>query len=168
MAEALRYEKADELGNPIRRLKTPNPATARPPRKQRQVKRPRIDAGTSVDVPSTDVFIISSSDDDDYEGATEGTTSTSSLLEEGFTDTDWPGEVDTPYMLVRDLPPTLNAEVRFIMFHLCIQSSHMFLACRYITLEDSSRSGPWQWQHYWKAHPFDSKVEGLQAARKVT
>ena len=80
MAEALRYEKADELGNPIKCLKTPNPATACP-RKPRQVKKPHID--TSVDIP-TDVFVVSSDDDDNYETTTESLTS----LESGLTDTD--------------------------------------------------------------------------------
>jgi hypothetical protein len=115
MAEALRYEKADELGNPIKRLKTPNPATARP-RKPRQVKKPRID--TSVDIPTgTDVFVVSSDDDDNYETATGTESSTS--IESGLTDTDWPGEYDSPYRLLRgfpEAPATLNAEVRYASF----------------------------------------------------
>ena len=119
MAEALRYEKADELGNPIKRLKTPNPATARP-RKPRQVKKPRID--TSVDLPTgTDIFVVSS-DDDNYETATGTESSTS--IESGFTDTDWPGECDSPYRLLRGLPEapaTLNAEVHYVSFiHVCL------------------------------------------------
>ena len=93
MAKALRYEKADELGNPIKRLKTPNPVTAVHPRKPCQVKKPCID--TSVDIP-TDIFVVSSDDDDNYETTTESSMS----LESGLTDTDWPGEYDSLYRLV--------------------------------------------------------------------
>jgi hypothetical protein len=120
MAEALRYEKVDELGNPIKRLKTPNPATARP-RKPRLVKKPCID--TSVDIPTgTDVFVVSSDDDDNYETATGTESSTS--IESGLTDTDWPGEYDSPYRLLRGFlqaPATLNAEVCYVSFiHVCL------------------------------------------------
>ena len=120
MAKALRYEKADKLGNPIKCLKTPNPAAACP-RKPRQVKKPHID--TSVDLPTgTDVFVVSSDDDDNYETATGTESSTS--IESGLTDTDWPGECDSLYRLLRGFPEalaTLNAEVRYVSFiHVCL------------------------------------------------
>jgi hypothetical protein len=127
MAEALRFEKADEHGNPIKRLKTPNPATARPlhpparpqlplrppMRSQlplRQAKKLRVD--TTVDVPN-DILLVSSGDNDEdpnYEGTTECTSPEDS--EYCSTDTDWPGEYDTYEMML--LPPS-NAEVCFCL-----------------------------------------------------
>ena len=68
MAKAFRIEKLDKLGNPIKRLKTPNPATHT--HHKTQAKRPHID--TSVDVP-VNVFIVTSSDDDDYDGTVKRT-----------------------------------------------------------------------------------------------
>ncbi|KAF8502580.1 hypothetical protein F5888DRAFT_1904208 [Russula emetica] len=56
MAEALEYEKADNDGNPIKRLTT---LTVRPPRKSRQVKKQRID--------TTDMGASSDEDDCDYQ-----------------------------------------------------------------------------------------------------
>jgi hypothetical protein len=110
MAEALRFEKADELGNPIKCLKTPNPTTARPPRGRCQAKKPRIDTShTTVDVPE-DVLVVSSGDDDpNYEGTMEYTSAEESELS---TDPDWPGEYDTIEMM---LCPS-NVEVIFFIF----------------------------------------------------
>lgn len=56
MAEALEYEKADNDGNPIKRLTT---LTVRPPRKSCQVKKQRID--------TTDMGASSDEDDCDYQ-----------------------------------------------------------------------------------------------------
>ncbi|KAF8485553.1 hypothetical protein F5888DRAFT_1911735, partial [Russula emetica] len=56
MAEALEYEKADNDGNPIKRLTT---LTVRPPRKSRQVKKQHID--------TTDMGASSDEDDCDYQ-----------------------------------------------------------------------------------------------------
>ena len=127
MAEALRFEKADEHGNPIKHLKTPNPATARPLRPLARpqlplhppmpsqlplcrAKKPCVD--TTVDVPN-DILLVSSGDDDkdpNYEGTTECMLPEDS--EYCSTDTDWPGEYNTYEMML--LPPS-NTEVCFCL-----------------------------------------------------
>ena len=66
MADALAYEKADELGNPIKRLtassnKSTTSATARRPRKQGKVKQHQVSA--TVNVPA-DIVTVSSDDED--------------------------------------------------------------------------------------------------------
>lgn len=95
MADALAYEKADELGNPIKRLTVTKgniSATARP-RKPRQAaqakssKRPRVD--TAVDVP-TDIHVLSSDEDDVDYVSTERSESYDS---DDTSDTWWPNEV---------------------------------------------------------------------------
>ena len=115
MAEALRFEKADELGNPIRRLKTPKPATARPPGGPRQAKKPRVD--TTVDVPA-DILVVSSGEDDpNYEGTTEYTSPEDSDALD--TDTDWPGEYDTIEDTIESMMRPSNVEV----FHFFVITS---------------------------------------------
>jgi hypothetical protein len=87
MAEALAYEKADELGNPIKRLTVPRPlneknsATARPSGKQRQFKTLRIDH---------DIVVVSSDEDDLNYEATECSDTCDS---DDTADSWWPGEV---------------------------------------------------------------------------
>jgi hypothetical protein len=71
MAEALEHEKADDDGNPIKRLTN---VTVRPPRKSRQAKKQRIDP-TEVGAPSDE-------DDHDYQD-TEPAESVSSSPSEG-------------------------------------------------------------------------------------
>ena len=66
MADALAYEKADELGNPIKRLtassnKSATSATVCRPRKQGKVKQHQVSA--TVNVPA-DIVTVSSDDED--------------------------------------------------------------------------------------------------------
>lgn len=133
MAEAIRFEKSDELGNPIKRLKTPNPATARPPRKPRQAKRPRVEKSVDVPADEPDVFVVSS-DDDDYEGITECTTS--ALESEDSYDSDWPGEYDTIEMLLRPSNAEVCCVTGFIHV-LRLLTRYYLLDCRPFALEDS-------------------------------
>ena len=107
MAEALRFEKADELGNPIKRLKTPKLATAHPPGGLRHIKKPRID--TTVDVP-VDILVVSSGEDDpNYEGTTEYTSPEDSDALD--TDTDWLGKYDTIEDTIELMMHPSNVEV---------------------------------------------------------
>jgi hypothetical protein len=91
MAEALRFEKADEHGNPIRRLNAP---IAGAPRKPRQVKKPRVDR---------DTIVVISTDDEDLNYKT-----TEAEESEGSTDEEWPNQCG--YESIDDAPS--NAEVR--------------------------------------------------------
>lgn|ERR1700761_1093059 len=69
MAEALEFEKADELGNPIKRL-TAATLPVRHPRKPRQVKKQRIESTAITDVAAAALVLSSDENDLDYE-ATE-------------------------------------------------------------------------------------------------
>ena len=107
MVEALWFEKADELGNPIKWLKTPKPATAHPPGGPRQAKKPRIN--TTVDVP-VDILVVSSGEDDpNYEGTTEYTLPEDSDALD--TDTDWLGKYDTIEDTIESMMHSSNVEV---------------------------------------------------------
>jgi hypothetical protein len=133
MADALAYEKADELGNPIKRLTAPSgkasgkaSATAHPSRKvgkARQVKSLHADnPDMAVDKP---VIVVSSDEDDDSYVTTE-------CDSDGTADSCWPGEVAEA-----DVGDALlsNAEVRFSFFSFyCSDTS---LDCRPVASEDS-------------------------------
>ena len=107
MAEAIRFKKADELGNPIKRLKTPKLVTARPPGGPCQAKKPHID--TTVNVPA-DILVVSSSEDDpNYEGTTEYTSPEDSDALD--TNMDWPGKYITIEDAIEPMMCPSNAEV---------------------------------------------------------
>jgi hypothetical protein len=112
MAEALKFEKSDELGNPIKCLNF-NTTTARPsqPRKPavRRVKKPRVE--TTMDVPS-DVLVISL-DEDDLTYETAEATECSGGESEVSIASEWPNEL---YLSdsIEVLPS--NAEVCLFLF----------------------------------------------------
>jgi hypothetical protein len=107
MAEALWFEKVDKLGNPIKRLKTPKPATACPLGGLCQAKKPHIDM--TVDVPA-DILVVSSSEDDpNYDGTTECTSPEDSDVLD--TDTDWPSKYNTIEDAIESMMHPSNAEV---------------------------------------------------------
>lgn len=130
MAEALKAEKADELGNPIKRLTV----TARPPRAQaaqRPAKRPRVE--TPVARADTPVIEVSSDEEDlDYDATDSGTDPAES--DDGFS-SEWPGEVDSIEML-----PS-NAEVR--SFFIFTFSFHSDALNRLPTCSRLRRSQKW-------------------------
>ena len=134
MAEAIRFEKSDKLCNPIKRLKTPNPATARPPRKLHQAKRPRVEKSVDVPADEPDNFVISSDDNNDYEGITECTMS--ALESEDFSDSDWLDEYDTIEMLLRPSNAEVCCVTGFIHV-LRLLTRYYLLDCRPFALEDS-------------------------------
>ena len=112
MADALAYEKADELGNPIKRLtassnKSATSATARRPRKQGKVKQHQVSA--TVNVPA-DIVTVSSDDEDLSYVATDYYSDAGDS--DGTSDTWWPNEVRSDAV---DALPT-NAEVLFVLF----------------------------------------------------
>jgi hypothetical protein len=82
MAEALKFEKADELGNPIRRLAAVGPTRVR---KQRVVKKKqRVDP---------EIVVVVSSDDNDTDYvATEVATEPEDS--EGSAGSEWPNEFE--------------------------------------------------------------------------
>jgi hypothetical protein len=109
MAEALRFEKSDELGNPIRRLNwdttTAHPSRPRKPA-ARKVKKPRVETTVTLDVPS-DVLVISSDEDDlTYETAENSDAETEVSIA-----SEWPNELCSSDSI--EMLPS-NAEVRLI------------------------------------------------------
>ena len=108
MADALAFEKADELGNPIKRLmgpsgKVPGKAsmTARPPGKAGKAHQFK---SLHADVPADEPIVVVSSDEDDNSYVTTKCNS------DGTADSWWPGEVAEA-----DVLPS-NAEVHFFFF----------------------------------------------------
>ena len=111
MADALAYEKADELGNPIKRLTAPSgkasgkaSATARPSGKAGKARHVKsLHADLDVDKP---IVVVSSDEDDDSYVTTE-------CDSDATADSCWPGEVDEA-----DVGDVLlsNAEVQFSFF----------------------------------------------------
>jgi hypothetical protein len=142
MAEALKFEKTDKLGNPIKRLNAiVGPAR---PRKQHQVKKKsRVDPNLVV------VSSDSGDDDTDYvvtEVATEPEDS------EDSASTGWPNEFEEVF-------PS-NNEVRYILFYfICILTQRV--GCRHTPSQDNSRGRA---QYYSKAHA----LHGLQDGSEVT
>jgi hypothetical protein len=87
MAEALQHEKADEHGNPIKRLT--GTATTRPLRKARQVKKQRVDVVTSDE------------DDHDYQNNTEPAESESASPSESDSVLLLPSNAEVSYHICR-------------------------------------------------------------------
>ena len=107
MAEALQFEQADKLGNPIKQLKTLNP---HPPCSPHQAKKPCIDMTVNVPV---DVLVVSSGEDNpNYNGTIEYTLPEDSELS---TDTDWLGKYDTFEMML--CPSNMEVFFSFIYYH---------------------------------------------------
>jgi hypothetical protein len=113
MAEALKAEKADELGNPIKRLT----ATARP--RPRPAKKARVD--TPVARADTPVIEVSSDEEDlDYE-ATECATDPAETEDEL---SEWLSEFPSMDDSIEVLPS--NAEVRSFLFLLFFPFLHIY------------------------------------------
>jgi hypothetical protein len=112
MAEALKFEKSDELGNPIKRLNW-DTTTAHPsrPRKPalRQVKK-------SCVLPS-DVLVISSDEDD----LTYETAECSDPETEGSIASEWPNELNSSDSI--EVLPS-NAEVRLFFIFIIPTLTH--------------------------------------------
>jgi len=131
MAKALEFEKADELGNPIKRLAVGSAATPHPPRKARIAKKPRINM--------TEAIVSSDEGDLNYE-ATEPVES-GTLLSEGDDVLPSNAEVCYPVCLIISILTRTNIPV----------------GGRNPAIQDNPHCGVGR---FWKAHAFKAKAPG--------